>query len=292
MVHGGVLKNLGQLMVALAIFSMSSMMVANDSMQTLLNLQQPKEAPSENPANICLSNPYVGTLSTPLNEIATRADTWLNNMDQHLARTSEPAMTQWNHDRFYPFEEMTSCNTTCIGGACREDTSKIMCGAQELKEGCVVYSIGGNNFWQFENGILKNTPCEVHTFDCTGDISRFHKPDNERLTFHHICLGTESAPAPSECVTAGNQICGKFMTIHEIQRMLGHSRIDLLKMDIEGYEWPIYNSWPELSNREASRDVVLPMQLLVEVRMLRLMNVSVAYVKHSLPFLTMFLRRF
>ena len=32
----------------------------------------------------------------------------------------------------------------------------------------------------------------------------------------------------------------------------------------QGFEWPIFNSWPELSD-EASRDYVLPMQMLVEV---------------------------
>ena len=39
----------------------------------------------------------------------------------------------------------------------------------------------------------------------------------------------------------------------------------MLKLDIEGYEWPIFESWPELANLEASSKVALPMQLLVEV---------------------------
>jgi hypothetical protein len=36
-------------------------------------------------------------------------------------------------------------------------------------------------------------------------------------------------------------------------------------MDIEGYEWPIFESWPELSDTNQAADMVLPMQVLVEV---------------------------
>jgi len=45
---------------------------------------------------------------------------------------------------------------------------------------------------------------------------------------------------------------------------LGHARIDLFKVDIEGYEWPMFESWPLLSEKK-SPDTVLPMQVLVEV---------------------------
>jgi hypothetical protein len=36
-------------------------------------------------------------------------------------------------------------------------------------------------------------------------------------------------------------------------------------MDIEGYEWPIFESWPELGDTNQAADMVLPMQILVEV---------------------------
>ena len=49
-----------------------------------------------------------------------------------------------------------------------------------------------------------------------------------------------------------------------MQRSLGHKRIDLFKIDIEGYEWPLFESWPELSDSH-SPDVVLPFQILVEI---------------------------
>ena len=144
-----------------------------------------------------------------------------------------------------------------MGGPCGSDTSKIVCGMKELThrtsandEKCIVYSIGGNNQWQFELAVLQETPCEVHTFDCTGKVSRFRKPHDDRLKFHHICIGSRHEDAPSECV--GKAKCGETWTLLEIQQYLGHKR-----SDIEGHEWPLLESWPELSDSN-SPDLVYP----------------------------------
>ena len=94
---------------------------------------------------------------------------------------NSPASRQHNHKRFDAFAVMgQGCDQQCIGGACRQDTSKITCGVthDNMVAPCVVYSIGGNNQWQFEQGILDHTPCDVHTFDCTGPITRFDKKPN------------------------------------------------------------------------------------------------------------------
>lgn len=220
---------------------------------------------------LCKKNPYVFSLNDSLSDIALLAEDWLANMDAHLLAAKKPEMLLHTHDRFFPFQPMSACNQTCVGGPCGGDESKIICGEEQLKQlknrECVVYSIGGNNKWQFEIDILKDTPCEVHTFDCTGSISRFQKPDSDRLTFHHICLGASSKPGPiRNCTTEGrNFVCGPTMTLSDIQSMLGHDHIDLLKFDIEGYEWPIFNSWPELSNVTSSAQFVYPMQILVEI---------------------------
>ena len=47
--------------------------------------------------------------------------------------------------------------------------------------------------------------------------------------------------------------------------MLGHDHIDLLKFDVDGYEWPIFDSWSELFNVTSSAQFVYSMQILVEV---------------------------
>eukprot|EP00586_Coscinodiscus_wailesii_P016340 CAMPEP_0172519692 /NCGR_PEP_ID=MMETSP1066-20121228/291567_1 /TAXON_ID=671091 /ORGANISM="Coscinodiscus wailesii, Strain CCMP2513" /LENGTH=258 /DNA_ID=CAMNT_0013302325 /DNA_START=509 /DNA_END=1285 /DNA_ORIENTATION=+ len=191
-----------------------------------------------------------------------------------------------NHDRFYVFEEMSTCgDIVCVGGPCRADTSKITCGLSQLNgtaagvvlglkknsnNKCIVYSIGGNNMWGFERSILEKTPCEVHTFDCTGDISRFKVPDDNRLMFHHICIGAKAQAVDTANVfndkgtCKGLLKCGDTMTLLGMQQMLGHTGIDLLKMDVEGFEWGLFESWPVLSSPLA-RYFQLPMQILVEV---------------------------
>ncbi len=58
--------------------------------------------------------------------------------------------------------------------------------------------------------ILQKTHCEVYTFDCTGCLDPFKKPENDRLHFHHICPGASNnqiAPLPREAL-------GGWMLIH------------------------------------------------------------------------------
>jgi hypothetical protein len=234
----------------------------------MMELPEAEEPPSVNIDGACRENPYAASFHSSLDSIRSKADTWLANMDHHLHNASQDEMKGHSWARFFPFDTMAECDSTCVGGACRQDTSKIICGIDKLQteEKCVVYSVGGNNQWQFELDILAKTPCEVHTFDCTGNTTRFNKPNHPRLKFHHICLGTEHVPYDHDTVCKGSDvICGDILTLYQIQIMLGHKRIDLFKIDIEGYEWPIFESWPELGDTNQAADMVLPMQVLVEV---------------------------
>ena len=157
---------------------------------------------------------------------------------------------------------MGECTQSCVGGPCKDDLSKIACGVNKevMEAPCVVYSIGSNNQWQFEIDVLAKTPCEVHTFDCTGPKERFVKPDNDRLHFHHVCLGSKNADAPEK----KSKVHGEFWTMRKMQQTLKHTQIDLLKVDIEGYEFLMFEAWPTLTDTSAAT-AVLPMQVLVEV---------------------------
>ena len=230
---------------------------------------------------VCQQNPYMAVLEEPVEVISSRMDTWLANLSSHHAKASGVDMQNHDYARFFPFQVMTTArDKSCIGGPCRKDASKIVYGLDQLKKLssstpsstgdnslCIVYSIGGNNMWEFENDLLAKTPCEIHTFDCTGDISRFTKPDHDRLHFHHVCLGTQhedAIPPDNNQLCRGRAKCGETWTLLEMQQKLQHKRIDLFKIDIEGFEWPLLESWPELAD-QGSDQLVLPMQLLMEV---------------------------
>lgn len=209
------------------------------------------------PNRFCLENTYIPSLDSNISEIANRMDHWLSEetlIEKNLL--ADPESTAHTHTRFDAFQAMTGCEKTCVGGACRADTSKQICGLVNLKPPCTIYSIGGNNQWEFELDILQKTSCQVHTFDCTGDVSRFKVPTDDRLHFHYICLGARNTPA-------GNGM-GEIWTLDKIQTTLNHTQVDLLKMDIEGYEWPILHEWPVLTDI-TSPTRILPMQILIEI---------------------------
>mmetsp|Transcript_38118 Transcript_38118/g.92254 ORF Transcript_38118/g.92254 Transcript_38118/m.92254 type:complete len:266 (-) Transcript_38118:2414-3211(-) len=203
-------------------------------------------------------------------------DSWLepSHVDSVLreATLNETWKIEWNV--FNSINVMNRCKNDqrkCIGGPCRDDRSKITCGISALQRGCVVYSIGGCNQWEFELDILAKTPCSVHTFDCTRHKKIYTPPESDRLFFHHICLGTEHEEAPGNCSSRARargplalKKCGPTWTLDEIRTTLGHHQIDMLKMDIEGWEWDIFESWP-LPTDTTARGVYLPMQIAVEL---------------------------
>jgi len=220
---------------------------------------------SRDSKRICDQNPYMSFSNTSFSDIAKRSDDWISKENIHLKNIIHKSKGGYNRFRFDAFQQMSTCTQrTCIGGPCSSDQSKIMCGSYSiLQSPCVVYSIGSNNKWGFEMDILQNTPCDVYSFDCTGPRSRFQVPENVRMHFYYKCLGSEYAPAPK--ITPGTKgIRGEIMTLQQIKEMLNHTQIDLLKFDIEGFEWPIFESWPEATD-PLYEETILPMQVLVEV---------------------------
>lgn len=258
--------------------------------------QHSKSVFASETSRICSQNPYFDSLSEPFQLIDNLNQQWLTDrLDQALENATSCAndICQINHQRFFPFHPHTDCKKrSCVGGECFQDTSKIVCGMDAMKQTkgsgsrngassnspdkeapCIVYSIGGNNQWEFELDILNTTDCVIHTFDCTGFERRFRKPDNPRLHFHFVCLGTENKPANHSCRARKKEQCGEIWTLQRMQQTMHHSRIDLLKIDIEGFEWPLLESWPLLSDTRASSEVLLPMQLLLEVHFITLFKV-------------------
>lgn len=54
-------------------------------------------------------------------------------------------------------------------------------------------------------------------------------------------------------------------TLTEIQRHLNHEHVDLFKMDIEGFEWPLFEAWWQDMQSSTTKSATLPMQMLVEI---------------------------
>jgi len=105
----------------------------------------------------------------------------------------------------------------------------------ETEDSCLVYSIGSNNKFHFEEGVLRDVSqgCEIHTFDPTIGDHPSRLPTNGNVQFHPWGLS--------------NINNGSYKTLPEIVKSLGHTnrQIDILKIDCEGCEWSSFSTWFE-----------------------------------------------
>ena len=129
------------------------------------------------------------------------------------------------------------------------EVGKLLCGLETLASGdtCIVYSLGSGNQFQFEEAVLSETQCTVHTFDCTSSPP---PEKNSRLHFHNICLGENSSlqhhiyPLPQRKhwyqFWSSDENQRTYMTFDQILKMQNHTKIHVLKMDIEGGEYSVF----------------------------------------------------
>lgn len=127
------------------------------------------------------------------------------------------------------------------------------------KEECNIFSIGGNDQWDFEVQVLRKIPGFVtHTFDCTlKDDTPRRKPQSKKVKFYPHCIGSNDTKAP-------------YLPYEQlVEATQTKSPPSLLKMDVEGFEYDVFDSilssdpslWPEQIMMEihwSSRMVDLP----------------------------------
>jgi hypothetical protein len=116
------------------------------------------------------------------------------------------------------------------------DGGKWTCGVELMKqtEDCIVYSYGVRDDVTFELELIARTGCRVHAFDPSiGSISvPADLVKSGHFTWHKQALAGRSGAV------------GGFAnaeTLHDTMNRLGHSRLTLLKVDIEGSEWDVFS---------------------------------------------------
>ena len=131
------------------------------------------------------------------------------------------------------------------------DGGKWVCGVRSILQhpACLVYAAGSKGEPSFEQALAEHTACDIHVFDHTlsaAQAATVQAVAGVRL--HNIGLAEEGAAAQAN-----------MSALSEILNELQHQWIDVLKMDIEGAEWRLLESWYRVHNR------TLPAtQLLVE----------------------------
>jgi Methyltransferase domain len=108
--------------------------------------------------------------------------------------------------------------------------------AKENNHHCLIYSIGSNGNYQWEDGMFKEIGpiCEIHIFDYSQNYTR---SKNQRQNMHFHQWGLQGSHQ--------DRNGGTFLSFFQILERLGHTGriIDIFKIDCEGCEWQTYNDW-------------------------------------------------
>ena len=130
------------------------------------------------------------------------------------------------------------------------DGGKWLCGVRTVlpqKNPCVVYSIGSKGEVSFEVGVQEKLPhCEIHIFDPTLTVGQKEVVNNvlHDIQFHDIGLGGSNGELRiknrKSLWTQKTKNIYQVQTLGTIMSSLGHTWVDVLKIDIEGAEWNVF----------------------------------------------------
>lgn len=190
------------------------------------------------------------------NQLAKNADTWIaRRNDWLLPAVNQPEMARETKE--FSMLTMRSPSTVALMSpyfACpwtlwrsfsvadRFDGGKWVCGVKEMQgRPCTVYSFGSHGEDEFEAAAAEVAPlCEIHIFDPTPNGGEKLAQVKKRwgAHFHEVglCMGADS-------FTAGG-VKYPCRSLQATMEALGHTSIDVLKMDIEGSEWAVLADTP------------------------------------------------
>lgn len=134
------------------------------------------------------------------------------------------------------------------------DGGKWLCGVEQTlnQDGCSIFSLGSNGDFSFEELMVNVTRCHVYSFDCTvgapADIG-----SSGRIHFQQVCID------------GVNSLDGRMKTLSTVATELGLRSIQLLKMDIEGFEHKVLDGFLENFRTNPAFTLFLPGQISLEV---------------------------
>ena len=153
------------------------------------------------------------------------------------------------------------------------DGGKWLCNAYHLAPPCVVYGVGAGPEISFEKAMAADFGCEVHTFDPSQESVRNWsgyeggKPEGKgKLTYHRWALGPVSDDPAQAMKLVLDGAPADVKTLADMAKLLGHTKVDVLKIDVEGGE---LSALPEMLKRGTLKELQVK-QLLIEFHALDL----------------------
>ena len=117
---------------------------------------------------------------------------------------------------------------------------KYVCGLETLVAPCAIYTFGISGDSRFESHMANHTPCAVHAFDPT--ITKLPAGTHAGVAFDRVGLGLETVPEKGPLKNfahSGYAVAG----LGALLAARNHTRVDVLKIDVEGSEYDIFGSW-------------------------------------------------
>ncbi|KAI0753831.1 methyltransferase domain-containing protein [Fomes fomentarius] len=154
-----------------------------------------------------------------------------------------PSYTVWD---FFP--PIFNCPHELDRVGALSDGGKWMCGISRIqdKPDCVIYSFGMDSSYSFEATLLESTHfCQVWIYDSTkGEDAQNHIPRSlrHRAHFAKLALGSGDRHSPGDDP--------KVWTLRSLMAENGHSHIDFLRLDVEGWEWETFRAIIQEFTRE------------------------------------------
>eukprot|EP01084_Bolivina_argentea_P155669 271276_1 len=125
------------------------------------------------------------------------------------------------------------------------DGGKWTCGIQFLEQPCIVYSFGCHHNYLFEYAYGLPDKCAIYTFD------PFNQSQPSKSEMKQLKLLPNFQFYPWG-VSDVNDYENNMYRLSTIMSLLNHTHIDILKVDIEGWEFPVFhsldklNEWPSI----------------------------------------------
>ncbi|EGN91733.1 hypothetical protein SERLA73DRAFT_192086 [Serpula lacrymans var. lacrymans S7.3] len=140
-----------------------------------------------------------------------------------------PAYTVWS---FFPASFQCPHEVERIGSL--GDGGKWTCGLSRLaqKPDCIIYTFGMNYETSFEAEVLARTRhCQVWGYDYRSNSFGAHIKNNYRAHFYSFGLASFDAHGPGDT--------NKLYTLKSLMEANKHTQIDVLKIDVEGWEFEV-----------------------------------------------------
>ena len=232
-----------------------------------------------NLASVCPEARHLLTHET-VQELACQP--WRAHIHSRLTKLATRGHNLYSHIRFNAWmpPPLHGCvfNLTQFGTG---DGAKLLCGIEaEARGTATVLSLGSNGDVSFEASILAGSGANVDVFDCTYPRCpgpRMSGPKGTRnwpaelrtgrLRYHEICVGPRDDLAFNAVLRSTNRSTPKaflsYPTIASHLASSGRGRVTAVKMDIEGFEWPVFDGLLAAHARDAYAP--LPSQIAFEL---------------------------